>query len=761
MRQMRGGHRAQSILTSRSGCHPGAAAQLRAMKLTRRHLIAATATAGAGLVLGYYALRSRRSRDPLAQPEALDGAPGELRLSALLRIAPDGRVHIASKQAEIGQGVKTSLPMAVAEELDAAWSQVVVEQADFDPGAFGNQYTGGSESTPAHLMPMRRLGATARAMLVGAAAKRWSVSAAECSTAAGQVRHAASGRVLGYGVLAGDAAAQPVPDARRVPLKDPARHTLLGRRVPGIDIPAIVTGVPLYASDLHLPGLLHAMVEREPVPGARVGGANLQTVQALPGVRAAFVLAKTGDAYGVRAGVAVVADSTWHALQARRHLTVTWDESAAVRQGWDDWVQAAEAARGQPPADVLRQDGDAPQALHAAQRVVQAAYRNPFIAHAAMEPLNATAWWHDGRMEIWSLAQNPWQAREQVAQALDVLPSKITLHQLRCGGAFGRRLSSDHILEAAALAQRVQAPVRVTWTREDDLRHDHFRGGGFHFLRAGLDAEGRVSAWHDRFVTFGKPGAKLRPGMGFGPDVFPAGWMPHCLVERSVLPCDIATGYWRSPGSNTSTWVMQSFVDELAHAAGADPLAFRLQWLNRAPAKPGFDVARTKRVLQAAAERAGWGRALPRGQGEGLAFFAGNGACAAHVVEVSVTPQGRLAVDRVVCVVDVGDTLVNASAAEAQVQGSIMDGLAAAWVQKVDIRNGRAVTANFDAYRMLRMADAPREINVHFLRSDAPASGLGEPALPGTAPALCNAIFRATGVRVRQLPISELSLAWT
>jgi isoquinoline 1-oxidoreductase beta subunit len=449
-------------------------------------------------------------------------------------------------------------------------------------------------------------------------------------------------------------------------------------------------------------------------------------------------------------------------MKARRQLAVTWTEPPGLTaQSSSGWAQAAQAARSQPPGEVLLQQGDALKALGGAARQVQAGYQWPFLAHAPMEPLNCTAHWHDGELDLWTVAQHPWSAREQVAQVLDMPARKVRLHQLRAGGAFGRRLSHDFIVEAAAVARKVNGPVRVSWTREDDLRHDHFRGGGFHFLAAGLDAQGQVQAWHDRFVTFGAPGAKLRPGMGFGGDSFPAAWVPHSLVERSVLPCTLALGPWRSPGSNASTWVMQSFIDELAHAAGADPLAYRLQWLQRGPAGTDLPVARLQRALKAVAERGHWGRALPRGQGQGLAFHVGNGAVAATLAEVTVSPQGALTVDKVVVVVDVGQTLVNLSAAEAQVEGSVLDGLAAALVQQVPIANGRAVAANFDGFRLLRLADTPRVIDVQFLLSDAPAAGLGEPALPGVPAALCNAIFRACGVRVRQLPVSGHSLAWT
>ena len=738
-------------------------------RLSRRAFaVVALAGLGAGgLGLGW--VLRRRGAAGVDPAPAVQPSGGALQLGAMLRIDPDGTVSIVSKLAELGQGVQTALPLAVAEELDADWSAVRVQHGDLDP-ALGRQFTGGSRSIANHLATCRRLGATARAMLVDAAARRWNVPASQCDTRDGRVHHRASQRSLTYGELAAEAAARPVPDD--VTLKPPEAFRLIGTRVTGVDVPAIVTGAPLYGSDFTLPGLVHAMIERSPVTGARLLDVNLGEVKALPGVRDVFVLEPAGAPYALRGGVVVVANSTWAAMRARGALRLRWDAPAAAAQdaaGWAAAAQALDGRAGHPGAAVLRQDGDVEAALAGAAQRVQAQYSVPFAAHAAMEPLTCTAHHSAGRLDLWTASQNPDAARDAVAATLGLAPAAVRLHGLRCGGAFGRRLGHDWIVEAAAVALRVDAPVKLTWTREDDFAHDHHRPAGFHFLRAGLDDGGRVCAWHDHVVGFSHDGESPGPGGRMDGEEFPARWVGACRIELSHLRSAVPTGMWRAPVANAVAWVVQSFLDELAHAAGQDPLAFRLALLGDADRvrsggllsrAPGYRVDRMRAVLKAAAERGGWGRALPRGQGQGLAFHHCYGGYAAQLVEVTVAQDGRLTVDRVVCVCDVGEHIVNPSGAEAQVEGSIVDALSMAWRQEAVFEDGRVRHRNFDTYPVLRMADVPRRIEVHFLRTPFPSSGLGEPALPPLAPALCNAIFRACGVRVRRLPIAATPLAW-
>lgn len=696
--------------------------------------------------------------------------------NAFIRIARDGRVTLVSKQPEIGQGIKTSLPMVIAEELDVDWRQVSVVQGDLNP-AYGSQGAGGSTSTPTNYEDFRKLGATVRAMLVQAASQAWGVPAAECRTEAGSVLHAASRRKLGYGALAQAAAKLPVPAADQVALKDPSQFKLLGTRIGGVDNAAIVTGKPLFGIDVQLPGMLYAVYVKCPVFGGKVVSANLDAVRALPGVKDAFVIEGTGNLNGLCPGVAIVASSTWNALRARRELQVEWDEGEGRDHSWAGFTAQARAAARQPGETVLRRDGDVAKALAGAAKTVEAAYSYPFISHASMEPQNCTAWFKpDGSLELWAPTQNPAAGQALVSSTLGIAKEKISLHIIRSGGGFGRRLSSDFILEAAAIAQKTQAPVKLTWTREDDLQHDHFRPGGFHFLRGGVDARGRAIAWHNHFVTFANRVERdgksvLQPGSGgaLSGDEFPGRWIENCHLERTPIECRVPMGPWRAPGSCVFAWVFHSFIDELAHAGGRDPLEFRLELLGDKDVVPGtgeraqpYSVARMRKVLLTAAEKAGWGKkTFPRGQGQGIAFHFSHRGYVAQVAEVTVSRDGKLKVDKVVVATDIGAQIVNLSGAENQVEGSVVDGLSTLMFPELNIEKGRVVQSNFHEYQLLRMPDTPAKIEIHFVKTEYPVTGLGEPALPPLAPAVCNAIFAATGKRVRELPLSKTDLSWS
>lgn len=697
--------------------------------------------------------------------------------NAFIRIGRDGAVTLTSKQPEIGQGIKTSLPMVIAEELDVAWEQVRIEQGDLNMQAYGSQGAGGSNSTPNNYEHFRRLGATARAMLVQAAAQAWKVAPGECTTQDGAVLHAASKRRLAYGDLVAVAATLPLPDAAQVIVKDPAQFRLLGKRIGGVDNAAIVSGQPLFGIDVQVPGMLHAMFVKCPVFGGKPLRANLDAVRLLPGVKDAFLIDGTDNLNGLRPGVAIVATSTWAAIKARRALEVVWDEGIGATHSWADFTAQAQAAGKRPGATVLRQDGDVEKALAGAVKTVEATYSYPFISHASMEPQNCTAWFKpDGTLELWAPTQNPNAGQALVSSTFGIPKEKIAMHIIRSGGGFGRRLSSDFIVEATAIAQRVKAPVKLTWTREDDLQHDHFRPGGFHFLRGGVDKAGRAVAWHNHFVTFanrieqdGK--SILRPGSGgnLSPDEFPGRWLADCRLEQTALECRIPMGPWRAPGSCVFAWAFHSFIDELAHAGKRDPLAFRLELLGdkdlMAPTvergQP-YNVARMRAVLQTAADKAGWGKKkFARGQGQGIAFHFSHRGYVAQVAEVTVTKDGKLKVDRVVVATDIGPTIINLSGAENQVEGSVIDGLSTLLLPELDIESGRITQSNFHDYQLLRIGDAPAKIEMHFVKSDHPVTGLGEPALPPLAPAICNAIFAATGHRIRELPLSKSNLSWT
>jgi isoquinoline 1-oxidoreductase subunit beta len=738
----------------------------------RRDFLQRSAWISAGLVL---ALSSESSAFAQIGRPAAAGDGVAFRPNAFISVAPSGVVTLVSKQPEIGQGIKTSLPMVIAEELEVKWKDVVIVQGDLDP-AYGTQSAGGSTSTPTNYNDFHRLGATARTMLVTAAAQIWQVPVDECFAADSAVHHRSTRRKLGYGELATKAATLPVPEAQTVVLKDPKDYVLLGTRVAGVDNAAIVTGKPLFGIDVTLPGMLYAVYEKAPVFGSKVLSANLEAIKALPGVRDAFVLEGTDNLRGLLPGVAIVAESTWSALSARKRLQVTWAEGAGSSQSSAGFATQATALSTKPGATVLRRDGDPEGALAAAVHRVEAAYSYPFVSHASIEPQNATAWLQNGTLEIWAPTQNPGAGQTLVASTLGISKERIKIHITRSGGGFGRRLSADYIVEAAAIAQKISAPVKLTWSREDDLRHDHFRAGGFHFLRGGLDAHGKLVAWHNHFVTFantverdGRP--VLQPGAGaaLSGDEFPGRWVPNCLLEQTPIECGIPMGPWRAPGSNVFAWVFHSFIDELAHASGRDPLDFRLDILGDKAVVPPtvegalpYNVERMKAVLLLAAEKAQWGKKrLPRGQGQGLAFHFSHRGYIAQVADVTVTKEGVLRVDRVVVVADIGAQIVNLSGAENQVQGSVIDGVSTLMYPELTIERGRVVQGNFDEYSLIRMPEVPAKVEVHFLKSQYPVTGLGEPAFPPVAPAVCNAIFSAIGKRVRNLPLSRTELRWS
>lgn len=741
---------------------------------SRRDFLRKTAMTGGGLILGLYLDKSGRSAETVAKPSSVSDA-GEFILNAFIRIAPNGTVTLISKQPEIGQGIKTSLPMVIAEELEVNWQDVVIIQGDLDP-VYGSQSAGGSRSTPTNYDEFHRLGATARTMLIQAAAELWQVSADDLIARDSAVHHPASGRHLSYGQLATNAATLKVPLPESIRLKDPKTYKLLGTRIGGVDNPGIVTGKPLFGIDVQLPGLLYAVYEKSPAFGGKVVSANLDKVKSLPGVRDVFIIEGGNNLKGLLSGVAVVADSTWAAFSARKQLEVIWDEGSVATQSWAGFTATARDRSKQQGTDILRNDGEVELALKQSAKTVEAAYSYPFISHASIEPQNCTAWYKDGAIEIWAPTQNPEAGQKIVSETLGIQKDKITLHITRSGGGFGRRLIPDYIIEAAAIALRVVGPVKLTWSREDDLRHDQFRAGGFHFLRAGINEKGKLIAWHNHFVTFanqvvvdGAPKLELGSGANLSGDEFPGRWIENCRLEQTPLECGIPMGPWRAPRSNVFAWVFHSFIDELAHAAGRDPLEFRLEILGDKGFLPGtgeqgipYDVNRMKHVLQHVAEQAEWGKnEFPRGKGQGIAFHFSHRGYIAQVAEVTVSKQGKLKVDRVTVSTDIGAQIVNLSGAENQVQGSVVDGLGALMFQELNIENGRIVQSNFDNYPMIRIADAPTKIGVHFLKTDNPVTGLGEPALPPLAPAVCNAIFAAIGIRVRQLPLIKTDLRWS
>lgn len=693
-----------------------------------------------------------------------------------IQISPEGRVTLLSKQPEIGQGIKTSLPMVIAEELEVDWKDVHIVQADFNP-IYGSQFAGGSLSTPMNYDDFLRLGASARLMLISAAAAKWNVPVDQCHAENSKVFHKASARQLSYGQLVLDAAKLPVPDPKTVKLKDSKDYRLLGKRISGVDNAALVTGKALFGIDVKLPNMLYATYVKCPVFGGKVLSANLEQVKSLEGVVDAFILEGTSNLNGLMPGVAIIAKSTWASFSARKQLNVKWDEGKGASDNWKQFSEQAHALKNQAGVTQLRKDGDVQNALSKAAKTVEASYEYPFISHASFEPQNCTAWFkpEDGSLELWAPTQNPGAGQAIVTSVLNIPKEKITMHMLRSGGGFGRRLSADYIIEAAAIAQKVKAPVKLTWTREDDMQHDHYRPAGFHHLRGGVDGNGKLIAWHNHFITFANRITRdgksiLQPGSGgsLSGEEFPGRWVEHCQLEQTALECSIPMGPWRAPGSNVFAWVFHSFIDELAYAAKRDPLEFRLEILGDKAIMPSanergtpYDVSRMRKVLIEVARRADWGKKkFAKGQGQGIAFHFSHRGYIAQVAEVTVSKEGHLKVDRVVVVTDIGAQIVNLSGAENQVQGSVLDGLSTLLYPSLDIQGGRVVQGNFHDYPMLRIGESPSKVEVHFLKTPYPVTGLGEPALPPLAPAICNAIFAATGKRVRQLPLSRTDLSW-
>ena len=701
-------------------------------------------------------------------------ATGEV-LNAYIKVMPDGIVTITAKNPEIGQGVKTMLPMLIAEELDVDWKNVRIEQAIADGAKYAPQFAGGSTAAPLNWEPLRRVGAAGREMMVRAAADAWGVPASELRTASGAVTHVSSGRKLTYGELAAAAAKIAPPDPAAVRLKDPKDFTIIGTSVRGVDSPLVVQGKPLFGIDVTVPGMKYAIYAKCPVFGGTIVSANVAALKSLPGVRDAFILkgdasvaGSTGPLDRLVDGVAIVADSWWLAEQAREQLEVEWDEGDAARDS--DARFAAEAARlsRQAPATYIVKNGNVDAALASAAQVLEADYAYPFLAHATLEPQNCTASYAGGKLEIWAPTQNPESNRTVIARTLGLAPQDITIHLTRCGGGFGRRGASDYAVEAAAISKHAGVPVKLLWNRADDVRHDFYRPAGFHYFKAGLDSHGDLVAFRDHFVTLGT-GEGPASSAYAGPDEFPARFVADMEFAASFIPSGVPTGPLRAPESNGLAFAFQSFLDELAHAAGRDPLQFRLDLLgeprildstdDRYGPQPDFDTGRMRGVLELVREKSGWDarRQLPPGTGMGTAFYYSHMGYFAEVVQATVAADGTLKVDKVWIAADVGSQIINPIGAENQVQGAALDGIGQA-LARINIENGRAVQSNFHDFALLRINQAP-PVEVHFRRTDNPPTGLGEPALPPVIPALCNAIYAACGKRLRRLPIEQATLA--
>lgn len=719
-------------------------------KIGRRTFLKLTGLAGGGLTLAVCLGNS-----PVA---VAAGHASKFEPNAFLRITSDGTILIYSKSPEIGQGIKTAFPMIVAEELDADWADVQVEQAHIDTAVFGRQSAGGSRSIPTAWNQLREAGATARAMLVNAAANTWGVDAAECVTAASVVTHKPSGRQVSYGDLAEAAAELPVPDKSTLKFKSRDEYKLIGKRVTGVDNEKLVTGKPLFGIDQMLPGMVFASYSKCPATGGRVSGANLDEIRELPGVHDAFVLEGNDTVTELMPGVAIIGASTWATQSARARLRVDWDESEASKDSWSGLTRQAKSKSQQRGAEILYEFGDVESAFADAEQKLDAYYSYPFVSHAPLEPQNCTAWYRDGTIEIWAPTQRPDRAIGSVANVLGIPRERVTLHQTRVGGGFGRRLMNDYVCEVAAIAREVDVPVKLQWAREDDMAHDFYRPGGFHALQASLDANGRLSGWEDHFITFSHDGKGPVSGGDLRPGELPEGLIDNYKVTQTLLPLGTPTGPWRAPRSNAIAFAVQSFINELAVAAGRDHVEFLLElmgeprWLDPGNER-ALNTARAADVIRLAAEKGGWGEPRPPGRGLGLAFYFSHAGHFAEVADVSVDENRKIKVHKVTVAADVGP-IVNMSGGENQCQGAVMDGLSTMLGLEITVENGRVQESNFHQYPLMRMNNAP-VVDVHFIQSDFPPTGLGEPALPPLAPAVCNAIYAASGHRVRTLPLSK------
>jgi isoquinoline 1-oxidoreductase subunit beta len=682
----------------------------------------------------------------------LEGRPAEpadpqaFEPNAWIRITRDGRARLTVGKTEMGQGVRTSLPAILAEELDLDWTRIDLEQARPGP-AFTRLGTGGSTSVTTSFTPLRQAAAAARQMLVAAAATRWNVGPAECRTESGFVIH--QGRKLGYGALVAEAATLPVP--KDPPLKKSSDFRLLGRDLGRRDAPDFVAGKAVYGQDLSIPGALVAMVARPPVVGGRALSWNEPAAKGCPGVRAVVPIST---------GVAVLADRTDQALEAVRALDVKWDLGPHA-------AFSSEAYRGllegllDTDCPAQRREGDAPGALKTAPKVVQALYEFPFQSHATLETPACVAQVGPDSCELWAGSQSPNAAQAKVAAKLGLRPEQVTLHVALVGGGFGRRLSSEFIVEAAELAKAHGAPVKLVWSRADDFQHERYHPMSLHRLRGALDADGKPLSWHHRIAA---PSIALSwaegvrsPGQAFsetsGAYDIPYAF-PHLLTDYAEAPCHLPLGWWRAIQVMPNIFARECFTDELAHAAGKDPLAFRLELLGQPrtfkAATTEVDTGRLAAVLKLAAEKAGWGGPLPKGRGRGIACLIEGNTCLAEVAEVSVTADGKYRVHRVTAAVDCG-LVLNPRSAAGQVEGGVAWALSALRAAS-SFKDGRIQQLDYAAFPVLPLSDMPA-VDVHFVARDAHPTGMGEPPAPPCIPAVLNAIFAATGRRIRRLPL--------
>lgn len=702
--------------------------------VTRRDFLVATGAAGAGLVVGLY-LPGRRGGAKAFAP------------NAWLKITPDNRVTIVAARPEMGQGVRTSLAMVVAEELEVDWAKVQVEPAPLNRALYGDQSVGGSASVKESFEPLRKAGAAARDMLLTAAAARWGVLKSGCKADQGSVVHTASNRRLTYGELAEEAGRLPVP--LDPSLKDPKDFRLIGKPVKRVDTPSKVDGSAQFGIDFRLPGMKYAVVARSPIIGAKVKDFSAAESKAQRGVR---------DVVKIQEAVAVIADSVWAAMEGRRVLNVNWEPGPYAGLNSAD-IRKSVVEKAAQPGVVWRSEGDAERALRSG-RSISAEYEVPFLDHAPMEPMNCTASVANGRCELWVPTQVPGSVQAEVSSALGIERDAVSVNITLLGGGFGRRLEEDYAIEAALISKAAGAPVKVLWTREDDMRHGFYRPTSYHVLRASVDGQGFPIAWSHKIVAPSILSRWEKEILKSGDDPVVTSQspnlynIPNMKLEYVLAQTPVPIGWWRSVYASQVAFAHEGFFDEVAALGGKDPFELRKRLLQPdRDVKSGgdsYNTARLRGVLELAADKAGWAKPLPAGRFRGIACYPAFDTYAAQVAEVSVE-DSAIRVHRVVCALDCGRA-VNPSIIAQQIEGAVVFGLSAALKSAITIENGAVKQGNFDEYELLRMHEAP-EVEVHIVPSEEKPTGVGEPGVPPIAPAVANAVFAATGKRVRQLPM--------
>lgn len=722
--------------------------------ISRRKFMVRSTVAGAGLLVGL------RFSGPMLLSQESEKAKKKSPVNpfdAYIHVKPDGKISLIVAKSEMGQGIKTGLAMILAEEADVDFNAVSVEQAETRPDIYEHMGTGGSGSTMENFMPLRRAGATVRELMITAAAQKWNVPKTECDAKKGLVRHTKSSRQTRYGELVEAASKLPLPDPDKVPLKNESEFELIGHATPRVDIPSKVNGSAGFGLDVRVPDMLFAVVARCPTFGGKPAHFEASKAKAAPGVRDVFEIPALGKDMYTAGGIVVVADSTWAAMKGRDALQIEWDRGPAASESSASLRESLRAAASRP-GKRIRNDGNVDEALPSSAKRVEAVYEFPHLAHATMEPMNITVHARDHEAEVWAPTQSPDWVQRTVAKLLDLPPQKVIVHTTLLGGGFGRRYMADYPAEATQIAKVVGKPVQLVWSREDDMTHDFYRPAACHRMRGAVNQAGHPLLWSHTITStsigafWGAPD-KLEESEVGGAKQMPYA-IPNVRLEYAAVPSSVPPLWWRSVEHSFNGFAVECFIDELAAGAGKDPVEFRrgllvkpANWKPKDEDDP--DPSRLRGVLDIAAEKAGWGKPLPKGKGRGIASYHSFGSYIAEAAEVTVSGKD-FKIDRIVAAIDCGQ-VVNPESVRAQAESAIIYGLSAALKNEITIKDGAVEQSNFDGYDPIRIDEAP-PIEVHLLKSKEDPGGMGEPALPPAAPAVANAIFAASGKRLRRLP---------